>query len=1253
MNKRKIVLILLLLLLLAGGGVMLLVPHLLRQEAVRDEIAGQLSSRLGSEVTVDRLHWSWLPMPHLVVRQMEVEYPHLRISMPELHVYPSWSALFGLSSSPARLLLRQPRIIIDPAALTAPPPTVEPGAATAEAETISHAPLLGGDIEIKLGTLELTGAAAFSQGEIQAGQLEEVNGRVRVAGRRVAFDLNGRPSFGDKVNLNGWYDWGSAAYNIKIDGRKLRLHQALAALSAGRITLEESVINLKLEAESRGGDDLRLAIRGDLPCLLWDQRSKEIRFDCGGLDLEFKQEGENFRLQINDFELKEPGLRLAGSVARQRPPEAEEAEWAIDLNGRDLDLNAIRATILDLFGEHETARTVLAIVRSGMADQAAFRFRGPAADLADLAKLEITAKVREADILVPDIELALGGVYGTLAINDGILRINGAGGQWGDSVGKNGDLVIGLLHRTDDLKIDLELDAEMADILRVLAEIPALAEEENLQSELARFSNPQGRALGRLLIGDSFHDFQVAIEVRESNATADFDRLPWPLAPKQGSVVVHPDWVEWSGVRGTVGPHILEQSSGRINLDQEALFELREAAARLDGGAILAHLQNYPALNKLITPALRKLDGQVMVWEGTASGSLFLPAQWRYALKATVANLTWHSPLLGETVVSRAGAIELNEQTVILRDLQGRIAGSAMVINGDLRHRHLQEWQGSLQLRGEMAAATAPWLRQQEILPAALFPRLPLSLAPLNLSWDDDSLAISGLLRAGSGKERAELRLDAKTGAANPLTLKLTFNDQGRRAEMILDLLDLIPETVSFSWQGDLDGKTLGRFLVDPAFQQGEIRGNYQLLMPTPPLTPSLAGTLEARNLRWPQSKQRLELIELRLSGGADKNTLQALELALAPNERFRLQGELKPRPGGLQVEMELSSPHLARQSLLALADDLESWRASLAPPAETGKKPPPAWPITGRVRFNLAEFVSGAAPLLSPPAAGVTDQPSSPSPLLVASVAPLTWRPLAGVLTLHPGGKMAAEITSGQLCCLETTGVWYSDPGLGDSRFKIATTCPEPPRFETLLPCLGVKQDLIEGSCLVNADLTGDLKLWREGRFTVSSPEGGRILRLKMLAKIFSLLNVTDLFSGGVFSGFEKRGFPYQSLEFEAGIKNNIMTIEKAVVRGEGLNLFARGSLDLGTLQSNLVVMIAPFKTIDAVVAKIPLVSRIFGGKDAAVITIPVAVKGDIRDPETTIMSPEAVGEGLLNLVKNTLLLPFHILSPKTPEKP
>lgn len=1238
MSKRKIILILLAALFFLVGGVMLLIPYLLRQEAVQDEIAHQLSSRLGSEITVDRLQWRWLPMPHLMAREMTVEYPHLRIRMPEIHVYPSWLALFGLSSTPARILLRQPHITIDPDALAAldRPPAADADAGPEPAEAdISHAPMLGGEVEIRNGLLELTGAAVFSQGALQAGKLSEVNGRVRVASQRLAFEFGGRPSFGEKVSLGGWYDWRSAAYQFKIDGRGLRLHEALTALSAGRINLEESVINLHLEAESRGDDDLRLAIRGDLPCLLWDQRAKEIRFDCGGLDLALERQGENFRLRINDFELKEPGLRLAGNVSRQRRPDEAEPRWEIDLNGRDLNLTAIRATLLDLFGEDETAQEVTAIVRGGFADQAGFRFAGTAAELADLANLEITAEAREADIWVPDIDLALNGVYGSLTIKDGILRINGAGGRWHDSIGKDGTLTIGLLEATNELEIDLALDSAMPDILRVLAEIPALAEERTLQAELARFRDPQGRAVGRLRVGDSFLDYRVAVEVQESSASASFDRLPWRLAPDRGEVVVHPDWVEWRGVRGTVGPHLLERSSGRINLDQEAAFEVQELAARIEGNALFAHLQGYPAVAALIAPALSKIEGRLTVWESTAAGPLYEPEQWRYALKATAENLTWHSPLLGESVVSRTGVLELSEQAAVLRDLQGRMAGSSMVISGELRHLHLHDWQGSLQLTGELAAASESWLRQREILPAILAPRLPLALAPLKLTWDNEKMTVSGLLRAGSGKERAELRLNAKTGHDNPLALQLAFNDQGRRAEMELDLLDRVPETVSFSWQGELSGGTLGRFLADPAFQQGEIRGNYRLLIPAPPQPAVMAGHLEARNLRWPQAENELELLELRLAGAEGKSVVQALELSLGGKEHLRLQGEVKALPRGLQVEMELTSRRLSRRTLLALADDLASWRDSLADPAATAGKSA-AWPITGRVRFNLAEFVSGPAP----------------SKTAAAAPAPLIWRPLAGTLTLHPGGKMAAEISKGELCCLGITGVWFSDPSLGDSRFKIATTCPEPPRFETLLPCLGISQDLIEGTCLINADLKGDLKFWRDGRLTVTSPEGGRILRLKLLAKIFSLVNVTDLFSGGVFSGFEERGFPYKSLEFEAGIKDNILVIEKAVIRGEGLNLFARGSLNLGTLQSDLVVMIAPFKTIDAVVAKIPLVGRIFGGKDAAVVTIPVAVKGDIRDPETTVMSPEAVGEGLLNLVRNTLLLPFHILSPILPDK-
>jgi hypothetical protein len=74
---------------------------------------------------------------------------------------------------------------------------------------------------------------------------------------------------------------------------------------------------------------------------------------------------------------------------------------------------------------------------------------------------------------------------------------------------------------------------------------------------------------------------------------------------------------------------------------------------------------------------------------------------------------------------------------------------------------------------------------------------------------------------------------------------------------------------------------------------------------------------------------------------------------------------------------------------------------------------------------------------------------------------------------------------------------------------------------------------------------------------------------------------------------------------------------------------------------------MLAPLKTMDAILTSIPILGKVVGGTDKAVISIPVSLKGSLIDPTVTLLPAEAIGEGLRNLVANTLMMPFQILSP------
>ena len=105
-------------------------------------------------------------------------------------------------------------------------------------------------------------------------------------------------------------------------------------------------------------------------------------------------------------------------------------------------------------------------------------------------------------------------------------------------------------------------------------------------------------------------------------------------------------------------------------------------------------------------------------------------------------------------------------------------------------------------------------------------------------------------------------------------------------------------------------------------------------------------------------------------------------------------------------------------------------------------------------------------------------------------------------------------------------------------------------------------------------------------------------------------------------------------------------------VVKGEGLNLFGRGEINLDNFDSDLIILIAPLKTLDAVITRLPLIGRVIGGEDKTLITIPISVKGNLNEPIITALPPEAIGDAIINLVKGTFTLPLRILTPDKTKK-
>ncbi|MGV1098964.1 hypothetical protein ACUUL3_06075 [Thiovibrio sp. JS02] len=1226
MPKKKIFKITAIL-LLATLSLALVLPRLFNLEGLRAHLARGLASRLESTVRFERLQWHWLPLPHVTLVDCRFENDDLLLRLPRAEVYPNWRALLGNELRAGKVVLHTPEITVK---------------RFPEATGIRiEEQLPGVAVEVKNGLLHVKAPSPWPQLQNREFALRELQGRASVSPAGIDFSLEGKPTFGERFRVSGGIGRGDGRYRMEFDCRKFKLHEVLVSLADKELVPVESLLNITGKVEGQGLDSVQARITGDLPCLLVFPTDKKILLNCGFVDLGFEKNAADLRLTINEFEMKEPGLSLTGTVSRSVASlEQDEPIWDIALTAADLNLTQIRDSVLAMWGNNEIARGVGGIVLSGKAGKAGYAFHGRVADFKDVRNMEISAEEIDASIRIPVGDLVLTNTRGRMLIKDGKLRVNGDSAKLGNSNGRNCNLVLGLPEDDDSFFLDVDLDADLAELPGVLAR---LIDDQAFLAELAKFDKVSGSARGRLHIEDSLDNIKVTVAVSDMRGNAEYAPLNWGFAVESGSMTIAPHRVTWQDVKGEYGPHLIQRTSGEVDWHKEALLSVR----RLDAAIFAPDLQAgalsfWKNLDAVIARHAQSLDGTIGISQTTISGRMAEPDSWTGSAALNFDGLRVKTPYLPEAVRIKEGSGLLSDKTLVVSRCRASLFDDTFSVRADLRHEDLAALQGTITADGTVGERFGAWLREQDFVKnKALFPRLPLRVSSLALELGGEKTVGRGVVAAGEkGPALPRVEFSAESNTADPLHLSLHVVGEGEEASIGVDFLDNIPETFLFTWAGSLSENTVDRLLADETLLDGAISGDFQLYLPHDPNKIAFSGTLTGEGFRWFLANgtgRSVAIDDIRLEGVGNELKVKKLACALSDQESIQASGVLSRADTGLELTLDLASRFLSRQTVFNFLEDLKGLKDGHPLADRKREADDKEWNLTGTINFDLAEFIS------------VANGGAEPKSI----VPTLTWQPLQGEIRIHPGGKLSASITSGRLCCLSTTGQWFSSPELGSNTFQLLSAdCDTPPRFERVLPCLGYPQDLIEGAFSLEGSLSGPLNNWQDGYLDVNS-RAGRILRMKLLAKIFSVINVTDLFTpvpeGS--EGGSGAGFPYSELILKSHVRNNELIIDEAVVRGEGLNLFARGKMNIVSLDMDFVVLISPFKTLDAIISKVPLVGRVIGGETATLVTFPVAVRGPARDPEVTLLPPSAVGEGIINIIKRTILLPFTILSPILPD--
>jgi uncharacterized protein YhdP len=206
--------------------------------------------------------------------------------------------------------------------------------------------------------------------------------------------------------------------------------------------------------------------------------------------------------------------------------------------------------------------------------------------------------------------------------------------------------------------------------------------------------------------------------------------------------------------------------------------------------------------------------------------------------------------------------------------------------------------------------------------------------------------------------------------------------------------------------------------------------------------------------------------------------------------------------------------------------------------------------------------------------------------------------------------------------------------------------------QLEATLACLFDTKRQLTGSFDFKGDLTARGKPEKlikslKGNLDLTAKDG-RIYRYGLLAKVLAFLNITEVFKRN-FPDFTKEGFAYDALTAQAIIKDGKLVIKKGFINSPSMEIACQGDYDLADQKVDLVFLIAPLKTVDFMVKKIPVINEILEG---TLVSIPVKVTGEVNNPHIFYMSPTAVGSGMLEMMKRILQVPIKIIKPALPDK-
>ncbi len=914
---------------------------------------------------------------------------------------------------------------------------------------------------------------------------------------------------------------------------------------------------------------------------------------------------DKLSVSVEHLKLTYPRLNLSGKLNMNRSLPSAEPRVNFQLTGKNVDVDAIRKAALDVAGDSKVVAGIFKIIKGGEVPSIQVTSQGKSLEeLGELENIIIKGTMVKGKIFVPKVDLNLSDVEGDTLISKGILYGKALKAHMKTSKCLEGSLKLGLKGKDAPFHLDLTLSADLAQLSPVLKRV---VHNKAFIKENSLIDHVKGRAVGRLVLGESLQSVQCNVNISHFNLSANYRRLPYPLIINSGQYFLNGTSTGVKNISGSMGTSTFTEVSGKVDWSGTPRLHTASGSARVDLKEIYPWVVSWKLISDKLKD-LKNLNGVLKLSSIKLDGPLFEPQNYRFQLAGSAQNLAIDSSLLPATLDIPEGNFSANSKNFVMTDFQTRILDALLTVSGTLKGYSRDLSSADLTFQGKMGPDSTVWVENMLKLSPRLRFKPPVSVAGAHLTWNNQQhIDFSADLSVTKGQN---ISMDV---SANPeqFTIKnLVIHDEMSDASIKLIKRN---RTADVLFSGNLQQASLDRFLEKNELLKGQIKGNFTAHVPLDhALNTKFQGKLKAKQLilsgkKWPT----LVIDDLSLTGKKDILHVESARLNWADN-LFELKGK---------VDLSFSVPKVAMK-LYAKTIDIDRFKRILDKSAQktdhgiTEK----SWtfPVRGTVTVITENLTYGQ----------------------------LTWHPFESDVRFND--KFASiSITDADICGITTLGKMKITPQKTTIDLKPSA---KNQKLNPSIQCLLDKSAKIVG----NYNLEGNIKAQGTGKtlmqningnLTFFAPEGrsyaGRDFRT--LIKIFSLLNVTDIFKEKL-PDIENQGFAYTSIHAKADIENGKIKLNEMIVDGDAMKIVCQGYIDLANNQMDVTALIAPLKTIDYLINKIPIVRYILGG---SLISFPIGIKGSLDNPDVTRIPLSAVGSGLLGILKRTLQLPVKIIQP------